>query len=298
MICRQRLVGLLTAGILGLSAQLAGAETVKISDELTIHYEEAGTGNTVILFVPGWTMTTKSFERQLAAFEGSTEYRFITFDPRSHGESGQTEGGHYYAQHGRDLGAFMEALDLRNVVLGGWSYGTLSILSHVQQSGTDRLAGLVMIDGAPRGRGHDAASEWIFYTYEDKDGFERFFTLTTIEDRQALNQGFADWMLAEDSEANRKFVYDQTNKTPDTVAALLNAAGAFENFDAVLKGLEGKLPLLYFSRTEWGPVVEGWAKQNTPSAKLAPIMPTHMSFWEDPEPFNAALLDFLGTIGK
>ena len=289
---------LLTATIFALPGQLASAEMVQVSDELTIHYEEAGTGDTVILFVPGWTMTTASFEKQLAAFEGSTEYRFITYDPRSHGTSTHTEGGHFYSQHGRDLDSLIKALDLDNIVLGGWSYGTLSILSYVEQFGHDRLSGLVMIDGAPRGRGKDASKEWIFYTYEDLDGFEQFFTLTTIEDRNALNQGFAEWMLADASEENLQFVYNQTNKTSDTVAAVLNAAGAFENFDDVLVGLEGKIPLLYLSRTEWGPVIEGWAREHTPSATLAPIMQTHMSFWEFPEPFNAALFNFLATIDK
>ena len=42
---------------------------VKVSDDLTIHYLTAGAGNQVILLVPGWTMTSRVFERQLNHFE-------------------------------------------------------------------------------------------------------------------------------------------------------------------------------------------------------------------------------------
>lgn len=286
----------LAAIALAIMPGLGMADMIKVSDELTIHYEEAGSGDTVILFVPGWTMTTRSFEKQLAHFEGSTDYRFVTFDPRSHGQSTQTDGGHHYAQHGADLGAFIEALDLDNIVLGGWSYGTLDALAYVDQFGSDRLSGFVMIDGAPRGKGHDTEKEWVFYSYEDPDGFEQFFTYTTIVDRETLNAGFADWMLVDKSEENFQFVFDQSNQTPDTVAALLNAVGGYENFDEALSGMEGNVPLLYLSRAEWGSTIADWAAENTPSATLSPTMKTHFSFWEFPEEFNPELDKFLESL--
>ncbi len=58
------------------------SQMVRVSDDLTLHYEEAGTGNRVILFVPGWTMSTAVFSEQLSFFADSAEYRFLTYDPR------------------------------------------------------------------------------------------------------------------------------------------------------------------------------------------------------------------------
>ena len=82
---------------------------VRIDDELSLHHETSGRGETTVLLVPGWTMTTAVFERQREYFAGSANYRFVTYDPRAHGESTKTVGGHYYAPHGRDLGALIGA---------------------------------------------------------------------------------------------------------------------------------------------------------------------------------------------
>ena len=82
-------------GIVLISAMLwssAHAEMLQVDDELTIFYQVSGTGQIPIVFVPGWTMSTKVFEKQLAHFAQSTRYRFYTFDPRGQGKSTKTEG--------------------------------------------------------------------------------------------------------------------------------------------------------------------------------------------------------------
>ena len=58
---------------------------VRLDDELSVYYQLAGHGETVILLVPGWTMSSRVFEHQLTWFDQSDEFQFITFDPRSHG---------------------------------------------------------------------------------------------------------------------------------------------------------------------------------------------------------------------
>ena len=83
------------------------AKNVKVSDQLTIHYETAGSGPTTILFVPGWAMSTKVFEHQLAAFKDSKDYTFVTYDPRGQGQSSKTQQGHYYQQHGMSIRLFL-----------------------------------------------------------------------------------------------------------------------------------------------------------------------------------------------
>src|SRR6056297_1968976 len=154
---------------LALAAPAAFAEEVDLSEDLTIHYETAGMGDTTILFVPGWAMSTEVFEKQLTAFERSSDYTFVDLDPRGQGDSSKTDGGHFYQQHGRDLNAFIEALELDNIVLGGWSFGGNAVLSYVDQFGTDRLKGFVMIDAAPKSTGADNTTEWVWYSHDDSD---------------------------------------------------------------------------------------------------------------------------------
>jgi len=62
------------AMISSFSAGTVIAETVQVSNDLTLYYEVAGSGDKTILFVPGWGMSSAVFEKQLEEFEGSDEY--------------------------------------------------------------------------------------------------------------------------------------------------------------------------------------------------------------------------------
>ena len=265
---------------------------VRIDDELSLHYETSGRGETTVLLVPGWTMTAAVFERQREYFAGSANYRFVTYDPRAQGESAKTAGGHYYAQHGRDLGALIDALDLHRVVLGGWSFGTLEALAYVNQLGADRLAGLIMIDGPPRAAGPDNTQDWVSYRYDDEDGRDAFFTTGRLTDRDETNRAFATWLLEHPTEERIAWLMALTERMPDTAAALLNATARFHDYRKDLIALNERVPLLYVVREEMGPRVSRWAARHTPSARVE-AFGGHMMFWERAEEFNRVLSDFL-----
>jgi len=268
---------------------------VTVSDDLTLYYEQAGQGEKTIVFVPGWTMSTAVYERQLEHFKNSKEWRFITYDPRGQGRSSKTEGGHFYGQHGKDLNLFLEAMDLDTVVLGGWSYGALDMLSYVNQFGSDHLMGLIMIDSPPKSTSVNNLTEWVWYRYDDADGSQEYFTLGPVRNRKQFNIEFAKYMLVNPTPESIQWVSDISNQTSDTVAGMLNAAGIFLDFTAELKGLEGKIPLLYTVREEVRDVVENWAKQNTPSAKVE-AFGNHLLFWEFSERYNNVLDNYLHTV--
>jgi non-heme chloroperoxidase len=85
---------------------------VRVSPDLELYYEEAGSG-TPIIFIPGWAGTTEFFQQQMTHF--SKRYRAISYDPRSQGRSSKTLENNHYTQHGADLKAFMDALKLKEV---------------------------------------------------------------------------------------------------------------------------------------------------------------------------------------
>ena len=87
-------------------------EYVTLGDDLTIHHQASGEGEIAVIFVPGWTMTTRVFERQLAHLAGSERFKALTYDPRGQGLSSKTTEGHHYEQHGRDLHNLIERLGL------------------------------------------------------------------------------------------------------------------------------------------------------------------------------------------
>ncbi|MEW5251801.1 alpha/beta fold hydrolase [Microbulbifer discodermiae] len=97
------------------------AEEMKIDENLTIHYEQEGNGDTTIIFIPGWMMSTEVFEHQLDHFKGSTKYRALAYDPRGQGKSSKPIEGHTYQQHARDLAKLIDKLGLKSVILVGYA---------------------------------------------------------------------------------------------------------------------------------------------------------------------------------
>lgn len=271
------------------------SDYARVSDDLTIHYQTAGSGDVTVLLVPGWTMTSDVFDRQLWHFENARHARLIAFDPRSQGLSTHTSEGNFYEQHGRDLNAFIETLDLRNVVLGGWSNGGFDILAYLHQFGSARLKGLIMIDAAPAGIGADPSKDWAWFTPDDANGFRRFVTMGVLTERQKFNVEFAQWMVETATPAYLDWIGKVTNMTGDSTAAVLNESSAYQDYSADLRELEGMVPLLYTVREDWKAVVSAWARQYTPSATVA-AFGKHMLFWEHAERFNAELDQFLAGI--
>ncbi|MBO0663192.1 alpha/beta hydrolase [Jiella sp. MQZ9-1] len=270
----------------------------KISDDLTIHYQSTGSGPVAVIFVPGWTMTTKVFEHQMTHLEDSKAVRAVTYDPRAQGLSSLTIEGHYYAQHARDLNALMAKLKINKAVLVGWSAGGGDVLEYLRLFGSSKVAGLILLDTSPKSRTTDYTKDWAWFGTKDEgdqDGFLKTFSYDVMIDRQKLDREFAEWMLDDPSPANIRFVEDMSNHTPNSIAALLNTSYWFLDDAKTVKALDGNIPLLYFTRQEWNKLATQWAKKNTPHAEVISFG-KHLSFWEHPEKFNAALDDFLRKV--
>lgn len=117
-----------------------------LAPDLHLHYEERGARRPVV-FLPGWTGSTRFFRHQLGLF--ARRHRAIALDYRGHGQSTQTLVGHSLAGYARDLHAFLVGRDLQGVVLVGHSMGAVVAWEYLRQFGAERLAGVVDIDQPP-----------------------------------------------------------------------------------------------------------------------------------------------------
>ncbi|WHI49710.1 alpha/beta hydrolase [Microbulbifer sp. MLAF003] len=279
---------------IGLSVVNVAAEEVEIDKDLTIYYEQSGSGDTAIIFIPGWMMSADVFEHQLAHFKDSKKYRALAYDPRGQGKSSKPVEGHTYQQHARDLAKLIETLDIDKVILAGWSYGVTEQLAYLNQFGSDKLKAMIMIDTGPDIAGA-SRDEWVWYLNDDSDGYSRSFTEGIIEDRDNVISEFVKWMLENPSKENIAWVTQIANQTSSSVASITNATGFYLDYSDDLVALEGKLPLLYVVREEVKSVADKWIKANTPSA-TAVYMGKHMMFWERPREFNQVLDQFLSAM--
>jgi pimeloyl-ACP methyl ester carboxylesterase len=294
----------LLAGALALLVALVGASKAKaeivddyarVSDDLTIHYRSTGSGPLTIIFVPGWTMSTEVFEHELAHLEDSKEVRAVAYDPRAQGLSTLTIEGHYYEQRARDLDALMSKLNIDKAVLVGWSAGGGDVLEYLRLFGSTKIAGLILLDTMPKTRTTDLTKEWAWFGTKDEGDQDRSmaaFSYDVMIDRHKFNLEFARWMLDDASPANVQFVENMSNRTPNSIAALLNTSYWFTDDTETVEALDGKMPMLYYTRQESNKLATQWTKEHTPHAEVISFG-KHMMFWEHPEKFNAALDAFL-----
>lgn len=121
--------------------------TITTRDGVEIYYKDWGSGQPIV-FSHGWPLTADSWESQmlLLADQG---YRVIAHDRRGHGRSSQPWEGNDMDHYADDLAELIEALDLKNAVLLGFSTGGGEVARYVGRHGTARVAKLGLISAVP-----------------------------------------------------------------------------------------------------------------------------------------------------
>lgn len=111
------------------------------------------TGNPLghpILFIHGFSQCALSWDRQLSS-ELSRHHRIIAMDMRGHGSSDRPRDAYGVSKlWADDVAAIIQALDLAQPILCGWSYGPLVILDYVRHYGEDAIGGLHFVAGVTK----------------------------------------------------------------------------------------------------------------------------------------------------
>ena len=108
------------------------------SQNIDLYYEDHGSGQPVVL-IHGYPLSGASWEKQSAALL-QAGYRVITYDRRGFGKSSQPTTGYDYDTFAHDLKVVLETLDLRDVVLVGFSMGTGELGRYLGAYGGERIA--------------------------------------------------------------------------------------------------------------------------------------------------------------
>lgn len=272
----------------GLCSNVSAGEYVYVSSDLELYYEEAGTG-TPIIFVPGWISTTYDFKAQIAHF--SQNYRAITYDPRGQGRSSKTLSGNDHMQHGADLKAFMDTLDLKDVILVGHSSGCYDSYAYFRAYGPQNIKAFVCIDTSPK-EVMAYEGDWAF-TKSPLDYRPLYDGLS--HDRENTIRDFVT------SEVTRSMTEEEINnfvdewmKTPLYVAKQLLLEWFILDWTEEIKFIDGKIPVLNVlsNKENWTEPAIVWLAENAPNSEIA-VFGLHMMFWEFPNRFNAIVDGFL-----
>jgi non-heme chloroperoxidase len=121
--------------------------TITTKDGTQIYYKDWGTGQPIV-FSHGWPLTSDSWEAQML-FLASHGYRCIAHDRRGHGRSSQPWTGNDMDTYADDLSALITTLDLKDVVLVGFSAGGGEVARYISRHGTKRLDKAALISAVP-----------------------------------------------------------------------------------------------------------------------------------------------------
>ncbi|CAL9562892.1 Non-haem bromoperoxidase BPO-A2 [Nocardiopsis dassonvillei] len=113
------------------------------STDIELYYEDHGQGQPVVL-IHGYPLNGDSWELQARELIKAGK-RVITYDRRGFGRSSKVGTGYDYDTFAADLNTLLETLDLRDVVLVGFSMGTGELARYVKNHGHERVAKLAFL---------------------------------------------------------------------------------------------------------------------------------------------------------
>lgn len=136
--------------------------TTESQPAVELFYADQGTGQPIVL-IHCWPLSHRVWAQQVTALTAAG-FRCIAYDRRGFGDSGKPQVGYDYDTFAADLQALIVALDLRDVILAGYSMGGGEVVRYLTRYGSERIAKVMLIstvlpfpmrtadnpDGAPR----------------------------------------------------------------------------------------------------------------------------------------------------
>ncbi|MEU0373006.1 alpha/beta fold hydrolase [Streptomyces sp. NPDC006283] len=257
---------------------------------VAIHYTEQGPvdGPPVIL-VHGHPFNRTLWAPQAEAL-GATGYRVVTPDLRGYGESEVVPGRTLLSDFADDLAGLLDHLGLERVVVGGVSMGG-QIAMAFQKAYASRVRALVLCDTSP-----------VAETDEGKAFRNNLADRLLAEGMGGYADEVIDKMLAAYNVAGMPDVAGQVltmmrTTHPEGAAAALRGRAERPDYRETLAAVKVPTLIVVGADDAYTPVSDAEAMRDLiPHAELTVIDGAgHLPGVEQPERFNKALLNFLGT---
>jgi non-heme chloroperoxidase len=263
--------------------------------DIKIYYEDHGTGQPVVL-IHGYPLNGHSWEKQERVLLAAG-YRVITYDRRGFGQSSQPTIGYDYDTFTADLNTLIEHLDLREMVLCGFSMGTGEVTRYLATYGSARVAKAVLMGAIP---------PFLLKTADNPDGVDQSvfdgIMAAVVADRPAYMKDFLDNFYNVDVLRPAR-ITDQAWQASFNVAVGASAFAAYACVNTWLTDFRADLPKIDVPVL----LVHGDADRILPYPATAARLPglikdltfvtveggPHNIAWTHSEIVNPALLEFL-----
>ncbi len=255
-------------------------------DGTRLNFIDRGDGPHVVL-VHGWKASSRVWDRTIAALED--RFRLVAFDLRGMGDSEKPDSQYDFDELAQDLGCVLDARDLRDVTLVGWSMGCSVALQHMA-SGGDRVARVVLVNGPVKLTRTDDFP-WSM-TQAELEGYVDVIEKSWPEGELAFQRA----ALHQPSDAVVAWLYSLALQTPLSVVLKTVREQARLDHRSVVRALQVPLLAVYGRHDPYyPPQLADWLASAAPKGR-AMIMErsAHLPFLErDSQAFNEALANFV-----
>jgi pimeloyl-ACP methyl ester carboxylesterase len=212
--------------------QTARSPYVTARDGTKLFAQDWGRGQPVLL-LSAWTFDASIWGSQIAALTAKG-FRCVAPDRRGHGRSEMPSTGYDLDTLTDDVAALIEARDLRDVTLVGFSMGTAEAVNYLGRYGSARIARLVLV--AP-------TTPFLVKTEDNPDAVPK----AMIEaDNATIARDFAKWIAANEApfftaetpEITRTWIRQMMLSVPLPVALACRQAIAFADLRKAAAGID------------------------------------------------------------
>jgi pimeloyl-ACP methyl ester carboxylesterase len=259
---------------------------ISVSD-LSVHYQESGSGTSVLL-IHGHPFDCTSWTPQLAAsFPG---YRLIAPDLRNFGRTASSNPPADFSTYARDLIAFAGALALDRFYVAGLSMGG-QIALEVAAAAPSRLLGLILcdtfaqLDTPAKKSGRYALADRL-----DREGMSAYAV-------EVLPKMMCAKTIADHPGVAAGLVRMMQHAPVAGASAALRVRAARRDYLPLLPTLDLPTLIVVGAHDEFTPVADAeLMHRNIRNSTLVVLEDAgHLTNLEQPAAFNSALAAFLGT---
>lgn len=202
-----------------------------------LHINDTGGAGRPVVLIHGWPLSGDSWSAQVDPLQDAG-YRVVTYDRRGFGRSEKTATGYDYDTFADDLHDVLEALQLQDATLVGFSMGGGEVARYAQRHGTERLHSVVFAAAVP---------PFLMQSSENPEGPLDEETFTQMrgsleEDREAFFDEFATGFFSADgqltvSEEQRQEAVAMAKESDQNAALSAMDAWATTDFREDLKAV-------------------------------------------------------------
>jgi microsomal epoxide hydrolase len=287
-----RVVASVLFGVIALQAFAESQEPLHTvcfdtSDQVRLCYVEHLSGDAsapILVFIPGWTMPASLWEKQLAYFSG--KYPVVAFDPRGQGASATPDFGYTLERRVQDIKELLDRFPDRSFILVGWSLAVFESLAYVEQYGENRLKGLVLVDNSI-GAGPETPA---------RTGENPFFEELRTHRAETLRK-FVAAIFRKDpgAEVQEKVLASALKTEVEDSIRLLSYQKPRTYWKETLYTVG--LPILYLVTPKLSVQATELTRSHPQATAKIFEHSGHALFWDEADPFNRALHDFIERLG-